>query len=452
MSDAPLMLGVSGLRGIVGQSLTPEIAWRYGMAIGQTLQQWGEAGNILIGRDSRPSGPELAAALAAGLAETGTTAIDMGICSTPAVGYAARQRRHAAIVLTASHNPTPWNGVKIIRAQGTAPTAADAQSVIDHFHALADRKPAADPAAYQIKPAGFDAAQEHAHAVAQLVDQQAIRDANLKVVVDSVCGAGGAEARTLLDQLNVSLVHLHSPPTGDFPHEPEPTEQNLTELAAAVTQHQADAGMAQDPDADRLALVDNSGRYIGEECTLALAVQHLLKPGQSAVANLSTSRMIDDLAQPINATIFRSPVGEANVAEIMRQENAALGGEGNGGVIDPRLSYVRDSLLSIALTLDLIAATGKTLAQLRDELPAYTMQKEKVPRPEGSFGQIADRLAQLFPDARIDRQDGIRFDFDNRWLHVRPSNTEPILRFIAEAPTEQHAAELTRKARSILNV
>lgn len=452
MSDAPLMLGVSGLRGIVGASITPEIAWRYGLAIAQTLKAWGEADCLLIGRDSRPSGPELAASLAAGLAQEGIEVLDLGICSTPAVGFAARERGQAAIVLTASHNPTPWNGVKIIRGTGTAPTAADAQMVIDRFHALNERKPDSDPSATVLKPSGFDAAAEHAEAVAKLVDVDAIRNAGFKVVVDSVCGAGGGGARVLLESLGVELIHLHAEPTGEFPHEPEPIESNLTGLASRVAELSADAGMAQDPDADRLALVDGSGRYIGEECTLALAVRHLLGAGQVAVANLSTSRMTDDLATSVGATVFRSPVGEANVAEVMRRENAVLGGEGNGGVIDPRLSYIRDSLVSMALTLDLMAATGSGLAELRDALPSYVMQKEKVPRPEGSFDEIADRLAAQITEAETDRQDGIRFDFDKRWLHVRPSNTEPILRFIAEAPTAQQAQELTARARQVLGV
>ncbi|MEQ9460915.1 MAG: phosphoglucosamine mutase [Phycisphaeraceae bacterium] len=450
MKRAPLMLGVSGLRGIVGQSLTEEVAWRYGRAIGRTLLEWGASRRLLIGRDSRPSGPQLATGLARGLADEGIEVLDLEIASTPAVGLAAKRQNSYAIVLTASHNPTPWNGVKLIRSDGSAPTAGQASQVVEAFKALSDEKPSGDSGHSVLKQAGIDAASDHASAVAGLLNEQMIQSRRFTVVVDSVCGAGGPEVRQLLGRLGVKLIHLHSEPTGRFPHEPEPLEQNLTELADAVRETGADAGFAQDPDADRLAIVDNAGRYIGEECTLALCARHRLREGDLAVANLSTSRMIDDLAARVGARVLRSAVGEANVAEVMRENNATIGGEGNGGVIDPRLSHIRDSLGSMGLILELMATTGKTLAELRDALPLYTMQKEKVPRPDEPFEAMVEKLLETFAGSRVDQTDGVRFDLDGGWIHVRPSNTEPILRFIAEAPSREAASALTARARQAL--
>ncbi|WP_428387617.1 phosphoglucosamine mutase [Mucisphaera sp.] len=450
MSKAPLMLGVSGLRGIVGESLTPAVAYRYGLAVGQIIRETGKIDQLLIGRDSRPSGPELAASVAAGLAEAGVRAVDLGICSTPAVGIAAKKLNSFGIVLTASHNPTPWNGIKLIKPDGSAPRADEAQKVVDRFKQLADIAPPSSPERTQIDPSDFDASAEHAQAAALLIDVQAVQARPFKVVVDSVCGAGGAEARALLEALGVQLIHLHDEPTGAFPHEPEPLEQNLTELAEAVRKHGADAGFAQDPDADRLAIIDNTGRYIGEECTLALAARHRLQKGDVAVANLSTSRMIDDLAANVGADVVRSAVGEANVAAVMQQKHAVLGGEGNGGVIDPRLSHIRDSLVAMVLVLEHMAETDQTLAELRDSLPVYVMSKNKVPRPDRPFEQITEALMQKLSDARVDQTDGVRFDYANKWLHVRTSNTEPILRFIAEAPTLNEAEALASEAAEAL--
>jgi phosphomannomutase len=245
----------------------------------------------------------------------------------------------------------------------------------------------------------------------------------------------------LLETLGVELVHLYAEPTGQFPHTPEPTRENLTGLCEAVREHGADIGFAQDPDADRLAVVDEAGRYIGEEYTLALAALHVLSrtPGP-AVANLSTSRMLDDLAERYGGHVIRTPVGEANVAAAMREHQAVIGGEGNGGVIWPPIACVRDSLGGMALLLELLAGRDQPLSRIVADIPAYAIVKTKQPIAPGGAEGILQRLADRYADEKLDTQDGVRIDRDRGWVHVRPSNTEPILRVIAEAP-DQSAAE-----------
>ena len=245
---------------------------------------------------------------------------------------------------------------------------------------------------------------------------------------------------------------MYAEPTGWFPHPPEPTRANLSELCDKVKAAGADVGFAQDPDADRLAIVDDQGRYIGEEYTLALATLHLLQAGDAVAANLSTSRMIDDIAQRVGGRVLRTPVGEANVAKAMRDAGARLGGEGNGGVILPQVSQVRDSIAGMALTLELIARRKQKLSAIVDAMPAYAIVKDKVPATDELKSQLQPKLEAAFAGARIDTQDGVRVDFDNRWVHVRPSNTEPIVRLIAEAADEPAARELIAQAAAALGI
>jgi phosphomannomutase len=245
-------------------------------------------------------------------------------------------------------------------------------------------------------------------------------------------------------------VHLHAEPTGDFPHMPEPTKDNLTSLCDAVREHGADLGLAQDPDADRLAIVAGDGTYIGEEYTLALCARHVLRQGEVAAANLSTSRMLDDVAAQCGATVVRTKVGEANVAAAMRDRGATIGGEGNGGVIWPKICYVRNSLAGIALLLELLAQRDATLDELIDARPRYAMVKQKLDARRELIDTLGDAMRQAFPDVDRDEQDGVRLDWPDRWVHVRPSNTEPIIRIIAEAPTEKDADELVQQVRGAL--
>lgn len=483
MHDAPLMLSVSGLRGVVGASLTPPVAARYGAAVAHWIQQ--RAGkqygsgvhgpHVVIGRDSRPSGPVIEMAVVASLRASGCRVTSLGIASTPGVAVMVRHLcADAGIVITASHNPIMWNGVKVIREDGAAPSAEQAHAIIAAFkHDQTAYVPAQQLGSHSENHTVVDV---HAKLILDQVDVEAIRRRRLRVALESVHGAGGPETAALLAALGVELIHLYGEPTGQFPHEPEPTRANLTGLCAAVREHQADIGMAQDPDADRLALVDEKGVYIGEEYTLALTAMHLLTrratgnrpagelgdrktpagnlpvaPIPTVVTNLSTSRMLDDIARQCGATVVRTPVGEANVAAAMQRHHALIGGEGNGGVIWPVCSHVRDSMAGAALILELLALRNQTLSAVMNSIPAYAMVKDKVQLPAGApLPPLTNLLPARFPEARCDLSDGVRLDWPNRWVHVRPSNTEPILRLIAEAPGEEAARRLIADVRRIL--
>ncbi|MEE9403437.1 MAG: phosphoglucosamine mutase [Algisphaera sp.] len=447
-SPAPLMLGISGMRGLVGQSLKPELVCRYAAAFGHWLKSARntQTPTVVLGRDSRPSGAMYEDAVAAGLASVGCKVIRVGIISTPGVAIMGdHHKADGGMVITASHNPKPWNGVKLLRHDGVAPPPDEAKTIIQLFNDNAALHANVD----DLHPGTSDntGAQIHLDRVTAIVDIEAIRAAKLKVVVDSVHGAGGDEAALLLDHLGVERVHLYAQPTGHFPHVPEPTRENLTELCAAVKQHGADVGFAQDPDADRLALVDENGTYIGEEYTLVLCAMAQLQSGDTTVANLSTSRMIDDVAAAVGATVIRTPVGEANVAAGMREHNATVGGEGNGGIIYRPITQVRDSVVGMAMVCELLAKRGKPLSKHVAATPAYAMIKDKIEIVPGSSEPTLAWTAQHFKDQKVDTQDGVRVDWPDRWVHVRPSNTEPILRIIAEAAHEADARALVDTVR-----
>ena len=358
---------------------------------------------------------------------------------------AGHHKADGGMVVTASHNPIIWNGIKALKSDGAAPPADQAAQIIERFKN--------DDIVYapveSIKSTSTDdtGVRVHVDRILPHIDVQAIRDAKLKVVVDSVHGAGGDEAKRLIEELGVELVHMYSEPTGLFPHTPEPTRENLTELCDKVREQGAAIGFAQDPDADRLALVDELGGYIGEEYTLALCAMHLIRSGGTIVANLSTSRMVDDIAESAGAKVVRTAVGEANVSAGMREHGSEIGGEGNGGVIWSKVSGVRDSLVGIALMLEMLAKQQKTVSELVKLVPGYAIVKEKVDASEELIQQIGPMMREAFADQKIDTQDGVRVDWPDRWVHVRASNTEPIVRFIAEASKEENARELIDKAR-----
>ncbi len=386
----------------------------------------------------------------AGFISVGCNVTKLAIASTPAVAVMARQPDvDAGIVITASHNPIIWNGIKIIRGNGMAPTAQQVQQIIDIFRS--DDIDYAPVDQLQSVTIDTTAPQTHVDRVLEHIDVDAIRTLQLKVVLDSVNGAGGPESIILFNRLGIKLIHLNAQPTGIFPHPPEPTQANLTGLCDAVKKHNAHIGFAQDPDADRLAVVDENGTYIGEEYTLVLAAMHVLAhtPG-TATTNLSTSRMIDDVANTFNSSVTRTAVGEANVAITMQQTDAVIGGEGNGGVILPQVSFVRDSLVAIALILELIATTNKTPSQLASSTPAYAILKNKLPITHEKTDDIITHLQQQYADQQIDLQDGIRIDFDNMWIHVRPSNTEPIIRVCGEATNHCDIEKLAANIRNII--
>jgi phosphomannomutase len=453
-NPAPLMLSVSGARGIVGKTMTPPVAAEFAAAFGTFVREsTGRDQPLLcVGRDSRPSGEMLAAAAAAGLAAVGCRVIDLGIVTTPTVGVMiGRHDADGGLVITASHNPIMWNGLKCLNADGLAPPADEAAVIIQRFREREINYADVE----RIRPLDRDRSGNESHVAKVLanVDAQPIRSAGFRVVLDSVNGAGCVAGRMLLDELGCEVAHLNGEPTGIFAHTPEPVKENLTDLASTTASSAAAIGFAQDPDADRLAIIDENGVYIGEEYSLVLAAKRLLDlhggRGMVLAINLSTSRMIDDLAARYDgATVLRAPVGEANVAAALKAADGTplMGGEGNGGVIFPPVTWVRDSLSAMALVLSLMAAEGKPLSAIVADLPRYEMIKRKMDLTAiggtEALPRILEKVADGYSGERIDTADGVRIDFADGWVHLRPSNTEPIIRLIAEAETTQRAEAL----------
>ncbi len=439
-----LIISISGMRGIVGQNLDASIARQYGCAFGTFLKNRHQDKKKLsacIGRDSRPSGQMLASAVTEGLCGVGVDVIGLGIVTTPGVGIMLRELGCAgAVVITASHNPAQYNGIKLLLANGIAPPLEAAEQIrqcfFDKDFALVD-----SPDCGKVTTDDRTDA-VHIARVLAIVDNQTIAARNFRVVLDSVNGAGAGVTKKLLAELGCGVFAINDEPTGLFAHQPEPIAENLIGLCQAVKAQQAEIGFAQDPDADRLAMVDENRICIGEEYTLALAAKYIFSksPGKAA-ANLSTSRMIDDIAEETGSEVIRTAVGEANVAAAMLEHNCIIGGEGNGGVIDLRVGPIRDSLVAIAIVLQLMADTGKTLSQLVSDIGGYYMNKDKFAADKSQAQQILDSAKKIFSDARLDATDGYRFDFDDGWIHLRSSNTEPVMRVIVEAKDAPAAKE-----------
>lgn len=453
-TDAPLMLSVSGARGLVGKSMTPEVAREFAAAFGSVIRE-SHANTtpcLCLGRDGRGSGKELAEAASQSLAHTGCSVIDLGIVTTPTVGIMTRELgAHGGMVITASHNPIQWNGIKCLNHDGIAPPSNEAARIIERFQTK-DFSFAPDDQHGQITK-NDTGSRAHVDRVLALVDCEAIRKRAFNVVLDSVNASGAIPGRMLLEELGCTITHLNAEHTGIFAHNPEPIHDNLTDLMSAVRDTSgAVVGFAQDPDADRLAIVDGNGTYIGEEFTLVLAALRMLQTqgATTLVTNLSTSRMIDDLAARVpGASVLRTAVGEANVVEGMRSCGSPLGGEGNGGVIVPAIGWVRDSLVAMALVLELLATEENTLAGIVEQIPKYAMVKSKFDLSTIGGREVIDpALIQLkahYQDAQLSDVDGLRIDLKSGWAHIRASNTEPILRIITEAATESEAEQLRQE-------
>ena len=440
-----LIISVSGMRGTVGKSLTPVVAAEYAAVFGTFLKEnidtEGERFSVCVGRDSRVSGPMLASAVAAGLCATGVDVVDLGIVTTPCVGIMVRELGcEGGLVITASHNPIPYNGIKLMLSNGVAPPVNTAEIIRQRF--LARHFHLVESIGCGRITSSDRTDRVHIDKVLAIVNAGQIAGKGYKVVLDSINGAGARITKKLLAELGCRVVAINDEPTGLFVHEPEPTAANLKELCKWVKQERADLGFAQDPDADRLAIVDETGTYIGEEYTLALAATHMFATnGGVAAANLSTSRMIDDVARRAGARVIRTPVGEANVANAMLDHKCIIGGEGNGGVIDLRVGPVRDSLVGIALVLQLMAETGKSISQLVQQIGGYSMHKDKFAADSEQAARIMELATERFADAVLNTSDGCRFDFPDGWIHLRQSNTEPVMRVIVEARDEPTARQ-----------
>jgi phosphomannomutase len=440
------LITVAGLRGVIGKALNPDVAMRYAAAFSATAPP----GLFVITRDSRPSGAMLAQAIHAGLNGLGRHTVDAGIAATPTLGILIRQYNAAGgIQISASHNPSEFNGMKLFSAEGRVISKEPGSRVLELYKSS---KP--HWATYQNigkHLVCLDATAAHLEAVLKTVNVEAIKKRKFKVLLDVNHGAGAVLGKKLLKRLNCNVQILGEEPNGDFLHTPEPTAENLTGVCEEVKTAVVDVAFCQDPDADRLAIIDNNGRYIGEEYTIVLCMDHIFqsaikkernrKPG-AMVINCATSRMSEDIAKKYGIPIFRSAVGEANVVEMMLAKEATFGGEGNGGPIDPAVGYVRDSFVGMAQILDAMAATGKTIAELADALPKYAMVKRKMTVELAKVPAMLDKVASAFKDKPCDRLDGLRIDHGDAWVLLRGSNTEPIIRIFAEAPTAERADKL----------
>jgi phosphomannomutase len=384
------------------------------------------------------------------LAACGRDVLYADVAATPTLGVLVRQHQAAGgVQISASHNPPTYNGLKLFSAAGRVLPAAAGQGVLAAY-----REPAAAWAAFDRLGAIrllADTTGEHLRLILSTVDAEAIRRRRFRVLLDSNCGAGSVLGRALLESLGCQITMLGDQPTGQFVHPPEPTAENLAGVRQQVTAAGADVGFCQDPDADRLAIIDERGRYIGEEYTLAICLDHVLAQRKGpVVTNCATSRMSEDLAKKYGVPFRRSAVGEANVVDAMLAADAVFGGEGSGGPIDPRVGLVRDSFAGMALVLAAMASRNQPISALAGSLPRYEIVKRTASLAPGKLAAALAAVEVRFSDARADRLDGLRLDWPDRWLIVRGSNTEPIVRIIAEAPTAAAAEELARQACDVV--
>ena len=442
---ARLIIGVSGIRGYAGENLTKNTARQFGRAVG--LYMGGQKKTVVIGRDTRPSGPELTDGFVSGLSQEGISVIDLGISPTPTVEMAVTHlKAHGGVIITASHNPMPYNGFKFLGPHGIFLDAFEMNRVISIYHGLYEKMNSHKKNI--VVKSYSEAFSHHLERILELniINTQAVRARGFTVVLDSVNGVGAGNGKKLLTELGCTVHEINNEPTGVFGRGAEPVPANLGDLEKAVIEHEAEVGFALDPDGDRLSLVSEKGRAIGEEYTLALSTAFVLgKTKGDVVCNLSTSRMIDDIVERFGVEVHRSPVGEINVVRLMEKVGAVFGGEGNGGVILPELHYGRDAFLGMALILELLTESNRTLSEEAARFPHYSILKEKIPLEDYDKSCWQDMIAGSFPDAQTDEHDGIKFIWDDRWVHVRASNTEPILRVMAEAPSREESKTLIRQ-------
>ena len=454
-----LVVSVAGFRGRVGDPLTPELVCGLAAAFGAFVRHSADtgdarAGDILIGRDSRTSGPMLAGAASAGLVSVGCDVVDLGIVSTPTLMLAVeRSDALGGIGVTASHNPVEWNALKFAAPEGTF-LDAETMSAFLEFARHEDPVRAPWDELGSVR-ADDGAAARHLEAILELpqLDLPALRARGFKVALDCVRGAGATIMPQLLDALGCDVVAINTEMDGRFPRDPEPTAENLAEFADFARDEGVDLGLAVDPDVDRLSLVNEKGAALGEDLTLALASAVVLRrtPG-IVVTNLSTSRVVEDVARAHGGELVRAPVGEIHVARRMQSEGAVVGGEGNGGVILPDLHHTRDAPLASALVLQHLVNEGSTLSAAVDRWPAYTIVKTKIDFPRELLPDAYAELERQLASDGVDSTDGARFHWVERqaWLHVRPSDTEPVVRLIAEAPGRSDAQELVEGATAVL--
>ena len=419
---------------------------RYVAAFASTLPP----GPILVSRDGRATGPMLAGAVMSAILAVGRDVLDAEIAATPTLGVLVRSHRAAGgVQISASHNPPQYNGIKLFSGEGRVIPPAPGRLVLEAYRSGQPAWVSHDQVGELERLA--DTTEEHLKRLLETGATDAVRSKKYRVLLDSNRGAGSILGVKLLEVLGCEVVLLGGDADGKFEHPPEPTSGNLQIVTRKVLAARVDIGFCQDPDADRLAIIDETGRYIGEEYTLAVCVDHVLGQQKGpVVTNCATSRMTQDLAEKHGVRFFRSAVGEANVVDEMLARGAVFGGEGNGGPIDPRVGLVRDSFVGMIQVLGAMASRGKKISELADELPRYEIRKTTIKLPAAKLPAALKAMQNRFPDAKPDSLDGLRLDWPDRWLIVRGSNTEPIVRAIAEAPTAAAAEELCQAAAQVV--
>lgn len=446
------IFGPSGLRGIVGKTLSPEIVLKFASAFGEYCKSGANASRdkIILGRDSRKSGEMLWHTVVSGLLSCGCQIIDIGICPTPTVGIAIKMKKaDGGIVITASHNPIEWNGLKFFSSNGTFLTDSQREKFIKLLEKKRDYKSYNRLGKLYFED-GWE--EKHIERIVNLkyINKNKIKKKKLKVVLDCNNGAGSLYAPYLLKSLGCEVIKLFCDITKDFSHPPEPQAKNLKRLIQEVKKKKADIGFAIDPDADRLAVVSEKGIPLGEEYTLALATDFVLsKRKGDVVTNFSTSQIIDDIAKKYNAKVHRTKVGEIYVAQKLKKLKGIIGGEGNGGVILPEFHPVRDALLGMALILQHLAENNLPISELVKKIPFYFMVKKAI-KLEKNFENRLERLKRRYKGIRISQIDGLKIEFKDSWVQIRKSNTEPIVRIFAEAESKRKAEGLVRNVMKSL--
>ena len=436
-----LMIGVSGVRGIVGMGLNPEVVLRLGQAFGTYL----EGGRVIVGMDTRTSGPMIKSALISGLLSTGCKVIDLGISTTPTLQIMVEElKADGGIVISGSHNPSEWNALKFVRDDGIFLNANEAKELLNIYWQGSFLQ-AKWNEIHEVEK--FENSSEiHISKVLKILDLDLIRKRKFRVAIDCCNGAGSIITPEFLKELGCDVIEIHTTPNGFFPHNPEPTFVNLGEISERTVSSGCDIGFAQDADADRCAIITENGEILSEEYTLTIVSDYVLsyKKGP-VVCNLSTTRMMDEVTKRHNVELVRTPVGEVNVSEKMKEIGSVIGGEGNGGVIDPRVHYGRDSFVAIGLILEYMAKKCKKISEIVKKFPRYYIDKRKIEFPRRRMKDLISYYKEKFKDEKINLDDGIRIDAEDFWIHIRMSGTEPVLRVIVESRSKKKTEEIVNK-------
>jgi len=456
-----LIKSISGIRGTIGgdpgDGLTPLDIVKFSSAYSTWIKETSGKENlkVVLGRDARVSGEMVETLVCGALMGMGVDVLNLGLATTPTVEIAvSMEKADGGIILTASHNPGQWNALKLLNSKGEFISAAEGQRILDIIEDGKYDYARVENLGHITQIPGYD--QKHIDRILELelVTPEIIRKAGMKVVVDCVNSVGGIILPALLKQLGVSeVVELYCEPNGIFPHNPEPLPKHLGALSAAVKDHGADLGFVVDPDVDRLAMIDERGQFFGEEYTIVAVADYILSktPGNT-VSNLSSSRALRDVTEKYGCSHFASPVGEVHVVRVMKENNAIIGGEGNGGVIYPGMHYGRDALTGAALFLSFLASQGCTMSELRKKYPDYTISKNKVALEPGTDTVlILEKVQDKYADYPVNTEDGVKIDLPEGWIHLRKSNTEPIIRIYTEAGSESVAEDLAKQVIDLIS-